>query len=144
MLGLLVFWISRSAAAAWACLVTGVLVDLDHLADYVLEFGPRVRLHHFLGAFSEHLFRFVIVPLHGWEWVAAGLAAAWWLDWRPVACSALAAYTLHMTMDQIGNRPRPGAYFLTARILHRFASRFFLGEEEYARRKVNAAKTAGG
>lgn len=88
------YWkFARYALAPVVAVAVGVFVDLDHLVDFV---DARLRG-------GKHL---VILPLHGWEFVAAG-----WLTWLATGCRvwlavACSAYSLHLVLDLLVNKPR--------------------------------------
>jgi hypothetical protein len=113
----------------------GVLVDLDHLADYFWVRHHKERQHF-------------LAPLHAWELVAAGGAFLLWRRHalrsappgfalkqedapllppagRPAAqtllAGLLAGLALHLVQDVIANRPRhAGVYALLYRLRHGF------------------------
>ncbi len=88
------YWkLAKYALAPAVAVGVGVFVDLDHLADFV---DARLRK-------DRHL---VILPLHGWELMVVGWLT--WLAtgrrvWLAVACSA---YSLHLSLDLLVNKPR--------------------------------------
>lgn len=93
-----------------ALLATGVLVDADHLIDYALYRWSGRR-------------RWVVTPLHGWEYAAALLLAAPRLPWPGVARAAALGLLLHLILDQVTNRPaHPALYSLFFRWRRRFAA----------------------
>lgn len=94
-----------STRTVLTALAAGVLVDLDHLVDWVwLRRGPRVERS--------------IVPLHGWEWALL----LYYRASRPVFW----AYLGHLLLDRWLNDVRGWqSYFLTYRALHRFEMKHF-------------------
>jgi hypothetical protein len=95
----------RDARPLIAALAAGVLVDLDHLADYALH---RTRAGE----------RYVLVPLHGWELLVLLVP----LDRRLRTGGALTgAYLAHLALDQVTNTLRsPWSYFILYRLAHGF------------------------
>jgi hypothetical protein len=88
-----------------AALVSGFLVDFDHVVDYFFGRGKRI-----------------VLPLHGWD-----LLPLWWIADRRLQLGGalVVAYAAHMAMDQIWNEKRtPFGYFLAYR-----ASKGFREEE---------------
>lgn len=104
--GLLGWWWSGKPAALPACLAVGVLIDLDHAADYA-----------WYAATGEHR---LLLPLHGYELtLPLGWISARWLG--PKAASAVvASYLLHLVIDEQSNQTRPGTYSLLLRARQRF------------------------
>lgn len=103
LLGLL--WSGKPAVVP-ASLVAGVLVDIDHMADYA-----------WYSVTGEHR---LLLLLHGYE-LALPL---WWLTARwlgpRAAVIVTLAYLLHLITDERYNRTRPGAYSLLWRVRHGF------------------------
>lgn len=64
-----VYTLSRSAAMAAASFLSGVLVDLDHIFDFVREYGFRADVRLFFHSFHETLYRRIVIVLHAWEWL---------------------------------------------------------------------------
>jgi hypothetical protein len=95
----------REARPLIAALAAGVLVDLDHLADYALH---RTRVGE----------RYVLVPLHAWELLPVMVP----LDRRLRTGGALTcAYLAHMALDQATNTLRSRwSYFILYRLAHGF------------------------
>ncbi|HOO77129.1 MAG TPA: hypothetical protein PK636_02815 [bacterium] len=121
---------TRSLAAGLACFLAGVLIDLDHVTEYVATFGPRIKIHAFFEAAHYHIYRRYYLPLHSWE-----LAAGTWLLWifvLPVdwLLGAAVGVTLHLFADQLWNPARGATYFLIWRALHGFRSEIVFPPEK--------------
>jgi len=124
----------RSAAAALACFLAGVFIDLDHIVDYCLRYGTRIRPRNIFRAFEAEVFDNVFVFLHAWEWILLALVIMWLVDWPPVAVGLVVGFSVHLLLDQLVNRHNPWGYFLTFRAAHRFSGPHFYGAREYRRR----------
>ena len=93
-----------------AVLATGVLIDADHLIDYLLfrQAGRR---------------RWVVLPLHGWEYGLALLLSDRLGRWSGLARAAALGLILHLLLDLATNRPAdPALYSVVYRLHHRFAA----------------------
>jgi hypothetical protein len=97
--------VTGDVVAAIAALTAGVLPDLDHAVDYTY--------YHRTG---EHR---MILPLHGYEYVLVGAAAALMLA-SPVLWVAAFSYLVHLLADQAENKTQPLAYSLLYRAWHGF------------------------
>jgi len=87
---------------------TGVFIDLDHAVDFYLTYMK--------GNIAK-----VFVLLHGWEFVALGLALTLVFSPGPVALAFFLGYAGHMAADQLFNKPaNPFTYFVSYRIYKRF------------------------
>ena len=91
-----------------AALVTGVLIDADHVPDYYLWYWRRDR-------------RWFFVPGHAWEIGVAALALAIAVGSGPIVMAAVLGYFGHLFADQFGNRL---AHPLVYSILYRSYARF--------------------
>jgi hypothetical protein len=105
LLGRQFTWPQRATALA-----AGVLVDADHLVDYGLYRCSGQR-------------RWLILPLHGWEYGAILLTAGGASPWGGLARAAALGLLLHLAVDQATNRPgHPALYSVLYRLRHRFAA----------------------
>ena len=102
-LALLVVRRSRRWQDALPVLVAGVLVDLDHLVDLAVNRRAGDV-------------RYLILPLHAWEWVLGLLVRASRL--RRGLAGGLA---VHLALDQLNSVIRhPLFYWITVRAAYRF------------------------
>jgi len=123
----LLYAMLKSWPMSIACLISGILVDLDHVLDYIVEFGPKPDLKNFLSSFPEGRYHRIFILLHAWEWVVIGTVAVWLTGWQPWAVGALAGYVLHMVFDQFVNHPDSWGYFLLWRSRHTFVAKHVFG-----------------
>ena len=136
-----VVWLMfRSLAATAACFLTGVFMDIDHLIDYVINYGWRFKPRNFFRAFEFECFDNVVVFLHSWEFIAVYLVLLWMIDWKPVALGALIGVFVHLLLDHLFNDHSQPAYFLSYRLFHRFSAKHFYGAEEYRKRLKHSGK----
>jgi len=62
------FW-GHSEISFLAGFLGGFLIDIDHLIDYFIAFGPKFRLSYFLRGYSFLKNDKIYVLFHGWEYV---------------------------------------------------------------------------
>lgn len=134
---ILVWALFRSTAAAAACFLTGVFLDIDHLIDYVFNYGWRVRRKRFFQAFEYEAFENIFLFLHSWEFIVIYLVLLWLVDWKPVALGAVIGVFVHLSLDHFFNDHSRLAYFLSFRLFHRFSAKHFYGSAEYRKRLKN-------
>lgn len=110
---------SGDPAAAAACFLAGVFIDLDHFPEYFWFVGLKLDIADFQRACEEARFPKTLLILHSWELLALGWVAA--LGFLPglVPEALLLGLTLHMVGDQLFNDCYPGCYFLSYRLYHR-------------------------
>ncbi len=108
---------TRRWSAAVPILIAGVLVDIDHLLDLVVN-----------RSFDRPVW--IILPLHAWEWVFALV-----LRRNPTFDDFATGLAAHLALDQMNKAiTHPLFYWITFRALHRFRARAPLIEpERYAR-----------
>lgn len=115
-----VYVLSDSLPMTLACMASGVLIDLDHVFDYVREHRSHVNVRHFFAVFRATTFRRLVLPLHSWELMATLWVLAFFAGWPPVLTGGLIGATLHLGLDQLFNRVTWRSYFLIWRIACRF------------------------
>ena len=117
------FAASRSFTITAASLLAGVFLDLDHIFDYVREYGPRPDPRFFFHSFNATLYRRVVLPFHCWEWPALLIAISIETRGNPAAVGLLIGMAQHLTADQFTNKVSGWGYFLTYRVKQRFITR---------------------
>jgi hypothetical protein len=130
----LVWLLFRSLTATAACFLTGVFLDLDHLIDYAINYGRRIRIKHLFQAFEYEAFENIFIFLHSWEFVAIYLVLLWLIDWKPVMLGAVIGIFVHLLLDHFFNHHSPLAYFISYRLFHGFSAKHFYGAKEYRKR----------
>ncbi len=101
---------------------SSVLIDCDHVTDYVLCNRGWGGMKHFFASCEEGKLHRLFLILHAWEWqlaiwllIAMGTAPAWMVGLGLGMAG-------HLVLDQIGNRHivRPTFYWLCVRAKNRF------------------------
>jgi len=111
----------RSPALAVSSFAAGVLVDLDHIHDYLREYGPSIDLAEFFRVCHGRQFEKGVLVLHGWEWLVVLAAGAWLMQWNPWLLGALVGLGHHLVLDQMTNGVSRWGYSLLWRWRHQFA-----------------------
>lgn len=111
-----------SWAAAFAAGFSSVLLDLDHVADYVLCNGGWGGVDHFFESCEQGRLDRLYLVLHSFEfliflWLLIGTGAA-----APWGVGLTIGVTGHMLLDWLGNRHIvvPSFYWLWFRAWNRF------------------------
>lgn len=108
-------WLTGNWPAAGAAAVFSVLLDLDHLPDYIYWRGGWRGLGDFFETNHRHQVDRLLLFMHGWEWpLPAGLLLWWWLGPAWALCLA-AAWAYHLAWDSALNPVAPGFYFFARR-----------------------------
>ncbi len=114
---------SRSLPMAAASFIAGVLLDLDHGFDYLREYGFRPDIPFFFRSFHETLYRRVVIPLHGWEWLPLLGVAAILTHGNTIVIGTVIGMAQHLIFDQCTNDAFPWGYFFTWRAMKKFITR---------------------
>jgi hypothetical protein len=132
----LVWWWLRSSAAALACFLMGVLVDLDHVIDFLYNSRRHLRIHRFFAVFEFEILENIFVFLHSWEFALVWLALLFCGPGvrQPVTLGLFIGFVTHLGLDNLFNRHSRWAYFLLYRLRHGFAGKYYYGAREYRRR----------
>ena len=108
---------TRRLAPTLAPLLTGVLIDADHFVDYALH---RVA--------PEPIGERQVLPLHGWEVLAAVAVAEARLLGRRTEHGLALGLAVHFILDQLTNDvSHPLTSSLVYRATRRFRGKFFEG-----------------
>ena len=98
---------SGQEAARPAAMAAGVLPDADHLLDYYLWWIKRER-------------RFLIIFLHGWEYLFLGVGIYLFVFREPWFLAAILAYATQIGADQLFNGVRWHTYLISVRVTSGF------------------------
>lgn len=106
------------AGPALAAALASVLVDLDHLADYLWWRGGWRGVSDFFHSFHSHSVTRLALLAHSWELAALGGLWLWWLGWPAWPAAAWTGWVYHLAWDQIVNPVGWPFYFLVYRLAH--------------------------
>jgi len=105
--GVAIYGLTNSATASAAAAGLGVLIDLDHLFDYLLWASSRSRDKLYLWLHSYEL----LLPLFLW-WIRP--------EGNALALGLLLGAATHLLTDQLTNRVGPFTYFVVYRMAKGF------------------------
>lgn len=106
------YMVFKSWGLAAACLLSGIFIDLDHIIDYLREYGPPFKIKKFFRIFNEGRLQKAVLILHGWEWVFLLCMFSWMTDWNPFIIGLTLGFAQHLLLDEISNGTNPWGYFL--------------------------------
>lgn len=112
-------------------LAAGVLMDVDHVLDYFLEYGRPFEWRRFFHASYTRAYQRYVLVFHVWEWLPLFWLGAWASGWNPWMLGLALGWTQHLAVDQAFNRGKPWAYFLVGRLKHRFDHQLAFPKDEY-------------
>jgi len=104
------------AAIAFTC---GILIDLDHIFDFLVNHSIKNYRSFFEIMYACRLDK-VYLFLHSYELIAALWVAVIGFEAGPLWSAAAIGFTQHLLFDQFTNPVKPWTYFLIVRIFHGF------------------------
>lgn len=110
----------RSLELAVVSFVWGVALDIDHVLDYLREYGARLDTTLFFDSFAQTRYNRTVLFFHGWEWLAVWGALALISNWSGWAVGLTVATAHHLVADQAANSPSRWGYSLLWRARHGF------------------------
>jgi hypothetical protein len=125
--GAALWFFTKSIYAGLLCFASGVLVDIDHIAEYIIHHGWRgvtiknmYRACENTGKHEGHLkFGRLYVVLHAVE-IALLLWAITVYTGNIYLLAVTLGYSLHLILDYIGNSIYPFSYFILWRAIKGF------------------------
>jgi membrane-bound metal-dependent hydrolase YbcI (DUF457 family) len=101
-----------SWALSTASLITGILTDIDHIIDYFIEHGIRIRIKEFFPFFYKERHQRITLLFHGWEWLFCLCTTAVITDFNLWIAGLLVGYGHHIISDYLYNKASIRAYSL--------------------------------
>ena len=133
------YLMTKSWGMAASCFISGILIDLDHVLDYLIIYGWRsFTIRRFFYVFYHVQLKRIYLLFHAWEWLLFLLVAAGITDWNPWFTGLFAGIGLHMILDYIHN----GGYIWSYSLILRWRNNFdfettFPGLLKYKHQVVN-------
>lgn len=120
-----------------AAFLGGVMIDLDHLIDYFIAFGPRFQLNSFLKGHQFIKNDKIYVLFHGWEYVILSIITIVILGGSTKINAIVWGLTLgsffHLVTDRYVNHGMTlRGYSLFYRAWHGFKMKDIVTPEHYA------------
>lgn len=92
--------------------LSGILIDIDHVIDYMIVSGARCDRKEFSNFIREKKYwktasrhwRLNLL-FHGWEWLVILSIAAVLTDWNPLITGILIGCCAHILLDVFNNKP---------------------------------------
>lgn len=110
---------SGSLPVAASCLVSGVLIDLDHVVDFHLFSGERFSITNFFSWCNESRWQKISLIFHSYELFGILCVVSYYLD-NAILRGMVWGAGLHLLIDLLANsrkyRLSPWFYFLGYRI----------------------------
>ncbi len=102
----IVYLLFKSWNLTLACLLSGILIDVDHIYDYIREFGFPFKIKDFFNAhYNNELVRLTLV-FHSWELLFLIGIIAWSTNWNLWITGILIGFGNHMALDLLYYKAR--------------------------------------
>jgi len=136
----MVYMVTKSPISGLASFLAGILIDLDHLIDYCLNYGHTYKLKEIYKAIDELRLAKVYVLLHSYEVLIVFWGLVFLVPLNHVYFAIAIGMTQHMFFDQLCNPASPKAYFLIYRIANGFKREAFVDDLKLQARKERLEK----
>jgi hypothetical protein len=105
-----VYYLSGSWGLATVSFLSGILMDLDHVIDYVLHHGTRFNIKDFFRFFMEERYTRLTLIFHGWEWLIILFILSWLTGWDILVTGVFIGFSQHLILDKLYNISRFSSY----------------------------------
>ncbi len=99
----ILYLIFKSWSMALSCFLSGILIDIDHIFDYMKEYGFPFRVKDFIHAVYSCNFNRMILLFHSWELLFLIAIIAWFTKWNPTITGVLIGFGHHLVLDTFHN-----------------------------------------
>ena len=100
----------KSWSMALSCFISGILIDIDHIYDYLREYGmPFMVKKFFTEVYSDNIPRLTLI-FHSWELVLLIGIIAWVYNGNPWFAGIFVGLGQHIVLDKLNNGERLRSY----------------------------------
>ena len=110
------FLVFKSWSITVSSLISGVLIDCDHVLDYLLKFKKRFRVKKLFDTYNKREMLFFMVILHSWELLFLLNIYAFLMSDNSWIIGITIGFTQHVVLDQIFNHLGGWQYFFFWRV----------------------------
>jgi len=110
----------KSWTIAAVSFFSGVLIDLDHIPDYIWEYKMRFRVNEFFNVHHNETITFAMIAFHSWELLVMLNIYAFFISGNPWIIGIATGFTQHVFLDQIFNKSKKLSYFFFWRLKNGF------------------------
>jgi hypothetical protein len=114
------FGISKSWIIFTASLLSGVLIDLDHVLDHLWEYRRPFSVKTLFDVCYNNRATFCMVIFHSWELLTLLNIYAFFISGNSWVIGITIGFTQHVVLDQIFIKPNKWTYFFYWRLKNNF------------------------
>mgnify|MGYP005629655007 FL=1 len=115
------YTISKSWIIFSSSLISGVLIDIDHILDYFMAYGINIRIKQFFEVCHNLKIPRVRLIFHSWELLFLLSICAFVMRCNPWIIGTIVGFTQHIVLDQVFNKPHKLTYFFFWRLKKDFS-----------------------
>ena len=117
------YTISNSWIVFSTSLISGVLIDIDHILDYFMAYGINIRIKQFFEVCHNLKIPRMRLIFHSWELLILLSICVFLVGWNPWIVGTIVGFTQHIVLDQVFNKPNKWTYFFFWRLKKGFSSK---------------------
>ena len=117
------YTISNSWIIFSSSLISGVLIDIDHILDYFMAYGINIRIKQFFEVCHNLKIPRMRLIFHSWELLFLLSICVFLVGWNPWIVGTIVGFTQHIVLDQAFNKPNKWTYFFFWRLKKGFSSK---------------------
>jgi len=100
----------KSWSMALSCFLSGIFIDIDHVYDYVKEFGFPFKVRDFVTTVYNNGISRLTFVFHSWEiLILLGIIAPF-TNWDPWITGVIIGFGHHIILDKLNNGERLRTY----------------------------------
>ena len=119
-LGLTLYLASGKLWPSLTGMAFSILIDVDHLPDYLLWRGKKAGAHDLFEKYFNHDTPYLMLFLHSWEWIPIAALLLWHFSGTDWAICLTLSWIYHLLWDQWINPVGLKFYFFFYRAAHGF------------------------
>ena len=104
------YMIFKSWIIFGSSLISGVLIDIDHILDYFMAYGINIQIKQFFEVCHNLKIPRVRLIFHSWELLFLLSIYAFVMRWNPWIVGTIVGFTQHIALDQIFNKSNKLSY----------------------------------
>ncbi len=110
------FWIIFGSS-----LISGILIDIDHVLDYFMAYGINLRVKQFFEVCHSLKILRVRLIFHSCELLFLLSISSFFVKWNPWLVGTIVGFTQHIVLDQVFNNSNKWTYFFLWRLKNDFS-----------------------
>ena len=97
----ILYFLFKSWSMALSCFLSGILIDIDHVYDYLKEYGYPFKVKDFIRAIYTAKLTRMTLFFHSWEVILLLSIITWFTNWNPLSVGILIGFGHHMILDKL-------------------------------------------